>query len=340
MAKSNLQLVIANNDMLEDALKRDSGGQSSKDVGWRRTNMVREDDSSRSTRVSLDRSHSTADYTSLSSSTDMSPPNSAATPPPSSENRFFKFKFSSVGSSSSSTTRPGGTPAAQQGHHHLNSPSMPSLSSLRSKEVEELTTELEKERAARKGIAEEKATLESELESLSQALFEEANIMVATERKMRAETEEELKELKQEKEALRSALRLIGGGENTPLRGRPGSDLSTVEEKHIADMIASFSPPASRSSSRMAIKSRPTSLDLYSTLPPLPPSPSPSQRSSSPSSFDETSHDHHDYHPPPIDIDVSPTVLSPEEESQPTPRFRRSISETQDDMFLEASPWS
>ena len=55
----------------------------------------------------------------------------------------------------------------------LNSPSMPSLSSLRSKEVEELTAELEKERATRKTIAEEKAALENELESLSQALFEE-----------------------------------------------------------------------------------------------------------------------------------------------------------------------
>ena len=157
--------------------------------------------------------------------------------------------------------------------------------------------------------------------------------MVATERKMRAETEEELKELKQEKEALRSALRLIAG-EST---GRPG-DLSTAEEKHIAGMIASFSPPPSRSSSRMAVKSRPTSLDLYSTLPPLPPSPSPSHTSSLSSSsfFDETSH----HRLPPIDIDVSPSALSPEEESQPTPRFRRPISETQDDMFLEASPWS
>ena len=170
MAKSNLQLVIANNEMLEDALKRDSSGQSSKDVGWRRTSTNIREEESRSTRVSLDRP---ADYTSLSN-TEISPPNSAATPPPSSENRFFKFKFSSVGSSSTTTatTTRYGTPV-QGHHHHLNSPSMPSLSSLRSKEVEELTTELEKERAARKAIVEEKAALESELESLSQALFEE-----------------------------------------------------------------------------------------------------------------------------------------------------------------------
>ena len=158
MAKSNLQLVIANNEMLEDALKRSDSGQS-KDVGWRRTN-VREGEPCTTQRSSLDRSNST-EYSSLS--TEMSPPNSA-TPPQSSDNRFFKFKFSTM----SPNTRPG-TPIT----HHLNSPSMPSLSSLRSKEVEELTAELEKEKAARKAIAKEKTDLEDELESLSQALFEE-----------------------------------------------------------------------------------------------------------------------------------------------------------------------
>ena len=150
--------------------------------------------------------------------------------------------------------------------------------------------------------------------------------MVATERKMRAEAEEELKQLRQEKEALRSALRLIDG-ENTTLRGRP--DLSPSKEKQIFEMIASFSPP-SRSSSRMAVKSRPASLDLYSVLPPLPPSPFASRRSS----FDENNH--------PTSIEVPP-ALSPEEDSQPTPRFLRSTlrtPETQDDMFMESSPWA
>jgi hypothetical protein len=45
--------------------------------------------------------------------------------------------------------------------------------SIRPKELEDLTAELEKERAARKAIAQEKTALEDELESLSQALFEE-----------------------------------------------------------------------------------------------------------------------------------------------------------------------
>jgi hypothetical protein len=154
--------------MLEDALKRSDSGQS-KDVGWRRTNM-REGEQPGSQRTSLDPS-SSSEYCSLPT-TEISPPNSA-TPPPSSDNRFFKFKFSSI----SPHTRPG-TPT--NAHHHLNSPSMPSLSSLRSKEMEELTAELEKERAARKAIAKEKNDLEDELESLSQALFEEVRISVSS----------------------------------------------------------------------------------------------------------------------------------------------------------------
>ena len=39
-----------------------------------------------------------------------------------------------------------------------------------------MAAELEKERAAKKAISEEKAALEAELESLSQALFEEVRV--------------------------------------------------------------------------------------------------------------------------------------------------------------------
>ena len=152
----------------------------------------------------------------------------------------------------------------------------------------------------------------------------QANNMVATERRMRAEAEDELKELKQEKEALRSALQLIDG-ENTTLRGRP--NLSPPEEKQIADMIVSFSHPPSRSSSLVAMRSRPASLDLFSTLPPLPPSPYVSR----PPSLDENSR--------PTAIEVPP-VLSPEEESQPTPRSRLRTPETQGDTFMGSSPWA
>lgn len=144
--------------MLEDALKRDSG--QSKDVGWRRTS-AREGDS-RNQRVSLE---TPPEYTPLSNET--SPPNSST--PAFSDNRFFKFKF---GSSMTPSPR-SVTPTQGMNALHLNSPSMPSLSSIRSKEVEDLTAELEKERTARKTIEKEKSALEDELESLSQALFEE-----------------------------------------------------------------------------------------------------------------------------------------------------------------------
>ena len=174
VAKSNLQLVIANNEMLEDALKRDTSGQS-KDVGWRRTSG-RDNDP----RASVERSQSLD----LQASLDPSPPSSASTPTSSTpvstqDNRFFKFRFSS---SSATTSRPAtrpGTPGASPNPtasvhvHHLTSPSMPLLSTARSKELEEITAELEKERIARKSISDQKKALEEELESLSQALFEE-----------------------------------------------------------------------------------------------------------------------------------------------------------------------
>ena len=175
VAKSNLQLVIANNEMLEEALKHDTSGQS-KDVGWRRASG-RDNDP----RSSVERSQS-LDIPQVSS--DPSPPPSAGTPTSSTptstqDNRFFRFRFSTpTAMTSRPATRPGTpgnspNPAASVHPHHLTSPSMPSLSTARSKELEEITAELEKERSARKSISDEKKALEEELESLSQALFEE-----------------------------------------------------------------------------------------------------------------------------------------------------------------------
>ncbi|ORY29003.1 hypothetical protein BCR39DRAFT_183221 [Naematelia encephala] len=56
-----------------------------------------------------------------------------------------------------------------------------------------------------------KVDMEAELENLSQALFEEANKMVADERRRRAEIEELLKEVREEREALRSTIKVLGG---------------------------------------------------------------------------------------------------------------------------------
>ncbi len=57
-------------------------------------------------------------------------------------------------------------------------PVMASVNASKDKELEELAASLEKERAAHKTIIGEKAALEAELESLSQALFEEVNYLL------------------------------------------------------------------------------------------------------------------------------------------------------------------
>jgi hypothetical protein len=166
VAKSNLQLVISNNEMLEEALKRDSSGHS-KDVGWRRSGA--RDGEHRDRRVSEERSGE--ETPSIESGTN-SPISTTQ------ESRFFKFRF--TGSSPNPGSRPG-TPhdirsPGINGAHHLNSPSLPIIPSHSHKELEELTVELRKERAARKAVVDEKAALEAEIESLSQALFEEVSL--------------------------------------------------------------------------------------------------------------------------------------------------------------------
>ncbi|KAK2460188.1 hypothetical protein APHAL10511_007779 [Amanita phalloides] len=271
VAKSNLQLVISNNEMLEEALKRETKGHS-QDLGWRRASGREASISNRRTAsvsVSDERPSKSLDYTSVPSSPVVPPPppTPAPTPaPPASatsqqDSRFFRFRFTGSSSSSSRpTTRPA-TPSGMPGAHHLASPSMPVLPTLPLREIEELTSLLEKEKAARKTIAEEKATLESELEALSQALFEEANKMVSTERKKRAETEEELKEARLEQEALRSALRLVEG-ENSNLREEasvtpPHHDSSPGGEQPEIDLISRLEQVRTRirSSSQIALKS-------------------------------------------------------------------------------------
>lgn len=76
--------------------------------------------------------------------------------------------------------------------------------------------------------------------------------MVATERIKRAETEEELQEVRSEKEALKEALRLIEG-ENDRLRG------AQLSAGGVSDKTPQRPSSHSRSSSRVAIKSPPTS---------------------------------------------------------------------------------
>ncbi|OJA20514.1 hypothetical protein AZE42_01587 [Rhizopogon vesiculosus] len=273
VAKSNLQLMMSNNEMLEEALRRDTPC-SAKDVGWRRwsareaQNMQRlsEEERSRSfdygpLNESGAPSHPTNAPTVVVNGTQPSRPStpSESPAPPSTtsqsnqEGRFFRFRYGIR------------SPAVQQHASHLTSPSLPTLvASSREKELLELQEQLERERRAHEVAITEKVALEAELESLSQALFEEANKMVATERVKRAETEEELQEVRLEKDALKEALRLIEG-ENGQLR-LGSAQLSTGG---ISNHTAQQSYSHSRSSSRDAIKSPPLS---SLSLPPSPPS--------------------------------------------------------------------
>lgn len=161
--------------MLEEALKRDTSG--SKDVGWRRVS-ARDADHRFSDDMPRNVEHG-YEYRRLDASPALlSPPVSGRggmgifSPPVSGQDsRFFKFRFNN-GSSPRPTTPNAASPAVN-GFTHLTSPSLPSIPSQLNRELEELSAELQRERAARKAAIKEKADLEAEIESLSQALFEE-----------------------------------------------------------------------------------------------------------------------------------------------------------------------
>ncbi|SJL15137.1 uncharacterized protein ARMOST_18622 [Armillaria ostoyae] len=281
VTKSNLKLVIANNEMLEEALKQGHAN----DIGWRRSSSSDHRQKSQSIDI-VPENGVMKSVTSSPSLPSLAGPPPPPPPPQQQDTRFFhKFRFTSSNNGSRASSRPG-TPNLGNGpsspNPTLTSPSMPSLPVMASvnaskdKELEELAASLEKERAAHKIIIGEKAALEAELESLSQALFEEANKMVATERIKRAETEEELREARQEKEALKSALRVVEG-ENVHLRGSPstfGTPDPSVENLALSEI-------RSRSSSEAGVKSRPTSTSSSS-------SPSMSREAFSPAFVTET----------------------------------------------------
>ncbi|KAI0088099.1 hypothetical protein BDY19DRAFT_985786 [Irpex rosettiformis] len=252
LAKSNLQLALANNEMLEDALKRDGG--NSKDVGWRRMSTKEQ----RERELAADSRRQSTDSL---GSTDIAPSPVLNSPhPATAEPRFFKFRF---GSSTPGTQSPrvsgSMSPIPNGSTHasHLTSASLPSLVPVkdRDKEVEDLTTQLEQEKEKHKSVQAAKEALEAELESLSQALFEEANKMVAVERMRLAETTEELKEAQAEKEALRSALRLV-----EHQRELSSSRESSIEPpEHRSRPISYVHSHKRSSSSAIAIKSTPSS---------------------------------------------------------------------------------
>jgi len=165
LCKSNLTMAQANNEMLEDALKRDS--VRARNVGWGRqpvTTSVLDDDGRSVRSLDAERPGTPNQPTSVSPTIH---------PPQGQEGRFFKFRFGTT------TPSPSSGFASPNGVHpsHLSSASLPSLSS-KDDEIEKLTLELEKQRKECKTALEDKKKVEDELESLSQALFEEVCIQL------------------------------------------------------------------------------------------------------------------------------------------------------------------
>jgi len=257
-------MAQANNEMLEDALKRDT--VRARNVGWARQPVTASilDDETRSAR-SLDAER-------------LNTPNQPANVSPpiytsqGQEGRFFnKFRFGGTTPSSSSVF------ATPNGVHpsHLSSPSLPSLSSSRDEEIEKLTLELEKQKKERRIALEEKKKVEDELESLSQALFEEvcarlsrdgarraliedgviqANKMVAEERMRVADLEEELRERDSEREAMKLAMKILEE-ENQRFRAILASASQVVRQVKIAAPARRLTPSPSRSHSRHSSRS-------------------------------------------------------------------------------------
>lgn len=205
LAKSNLQLALANNEMLEDALKRDATNHG-RDIGWRRLGArAQKERDAEDLRRSIDSPGASSSGTmspppqSPALSQLSAPPRPATAVPISSapaaaqteNNRFFRFRFGGPATASTasfprlpvSASTSGVQSAGVSGtfqSSHLTSASLPSLVPPKEKELEDLNTELELERKAYKTACAEKEALEAELESLSQALFEEVSLAIVS----------------------------------------------------------------------------------------------------------------------------------------------------------------
>ncbi|KAG8901219.1 hypothetical protein FRB99_005474 [Tulasnella sp. 403] len=356
LAKSNLTLERANNEMLEEALKREGSAGAGKDIGWRRwsdreasirrsmTPSGERPGSSQARAIAMTESTSADGETgrkrSLSNSSSTGPASTSnsptisqapVTPPvPQESNRFFKFRFGSAvresvsvkvspTTLSRSPTTSGG-PVVSPNPTHLTSASLPSLLVAQNKgtespntsrpptpppskeglntlrieldvlkaqldELQKTHTGLRSSHAAletsHKSLTDAKKSLEEELESLSQALFEEANNMVAEERKKRAAYEEELEVCRAEKDALKGALKVVEAENGLLRQGKSAESLAapvdldsspSVSDHEVDrkgpdgdDKPSNEEPGQSQDdaksiSSLDAVKSRPTSL--------------------------------------------------------------------------------
>lgn len=248
-------MAQANNEMLEDALKRDN--VRARNVGWGRqtpTPSILDDDARSANSLEAERPATPGQPMSLS-------PN----PLQGQEGRFFKFRFGNTTPMSAMFTPPNGVHPS-----HLSSASLPSLSSSKDDEIEKLAIELEKRKKECETALEEKKKVEDELESLSQALFEEvcvqpvrvlllcankdqANKMVAEERMRVADLEAELRERASEHEALKLAMKILEE-ENQRFRNVLTAS-QVVRNVKTTTSTRSSTPGPSRSHSRHSSKS-------------------------------------------------------------------------------------
>ncbi|KIJ35854.1 hypothetical protein M422DRAFT_261806 [Sphaerobolus stellatus SS14] len=189
LTRSNHQLALVNNEILEDALKRT--GENGKDVGWQRW-CERED---------LRRSNSLRDHH-PSRSLDTTPLSST---PPSTSSRLFNFtpSFRSSSASPSNTsptksTNPTHATSADSPTTFIPIPALlspftsgPSTTSGSGSALPSPSpgpSQKEKLRTKAEELAASKVQLEDKLESMSQSLSQEANKMVSDANRKAAET--------------------------------------------------------------------------------------------------------------------------------------------------------
>lgn len=209
IARSNLVMAEANTEMLEDELRRLKSAPQPSATPEPRTEQLKEPKPRPSSMVLP-----------------------GVVVPTKSSGGFGFWKKSSTGGGSPTEDKAPNLPRAvsADGRHSRNA-----SADMREDEVRQLREKLDNQSDELEQLKKGKKAIEQELEGLSQALFEEANKMVADERRRRAELEENLNEVKEEREALRQTVKVLGGRLATPGPGTPAAELTESEANGMLD---------------------------------------------------------------------------------------------------------
>ena len=176
VTRSNLALALSNTEMLEEALKKDAAGRRP-DVGWARTSSPMPGTFPAGISHSPIPKGGTGFFKFLRGETGA---NSVTSPVPHHVHSISTSSARMHTPNSSIDSPTASSPVNTRAQGGLTSPSMPSLhagSIPRGsfKREEDLAQALQRERASTSKAIMEKQQLEEELESLSQALFEEVS---------------------------------------------------------------------------------------------------------------------------------------------------------------------